>query len=165
MSSRAMRLASVVTVVVLSGAPTMLSACAALCLPGFGPAAMDAAEQAVFGGDAADHFAPASHAHHGASESPAQDHATALHRVAGVATAADPSAVTGTDHSCCPDARALGLVSVAVASPRADSAAPLVFAVALVPLQNSRRPVPVAYIGDPIGARPSPTRTALVLRI
>lgn len=162
MSSRTKQLASVVTVVVLSGAPAMLSACAALCLPGIVHAAAGQEDQALSAVEAVDHVAASSHAHHAASVAPAKDHATADHRSALGMAVAD-SKIAGTDHACCPDARAIGLRSVA--SPRVDTAAPLVSTVASVPLLQARRSVPVAHAADTTGARRSPARTALVLRI
>ena len=159
------RLASLVMALVLSGTPTLLSACAALCLPGMTHAA-GAAQQAAPAADAA----VAAHAHHAAPPAPvphherhaeAQDTASASHHARHGAPART-SHVAAADHACCPDGQTLAMSSVA---PRVDVspllapplAGPSPFAV--------RRAAPIVRAGHAVVARRSPARTPLVLRI
>jgi hypothetical protein len=157
------RLTSLAIAIALSGAPAVLSACMALCLPGVGKAPSDTDSQSA--GHAV-HLAvsPASssaHAHHG---SPASNESSATAPTSTSSPGSPEARLGATCTNCCPDGQGV-LVSgpgVERADPKSFSATPTVSQVGsflLTPLGPGASPP------SPPVPPPSPTRAPVVLRI
>jgi len=131
-------LASLLTVVTIAGAPALLSACVALCLPGM----------------EAQNAAPAA----GASATACADHVAAAVPVPAAAQ------LSGTAAHCCADG--LTVFAASITAPRVGTHPP-VAAVAPLRVSWTAEPkrLTVARRHDPAAPPPSPPRTSAVLRI
>jgi hypothetical protein len=159
------RLASLVTVLAISGAPTVLAACAALCVPGTAHAAAGPTGLAL----SAEHAAHRPSAHQASPAVQAHQHQTeALFAAAGdrgdcCAVPGGTSLVTAPEPACCSDAQPL--VGAAVASGRADAGTRLAAPMAAAsPFFVSRRGSSAVVEASRVAPR-SPARAPLVLRI
>lgn len=154
------RAIGIVVITVLSWAPAVSMACAALCKPSM------------------DHGGKTMGAHEGHSGPPmgtlesssksvtvatSHHHAVSDHRDAARAAFMSPQ-LTGVDHNCCAESQIV--LTAAVAALRADVGTPLMAAAPTVATLVYSLPSMKSTPGDsPPTARPSPARSPLVLRI